>query len=75
MLFVEEHFEGGFFRHLSNHLFRKRQFRKYIGDDAHLFVENVENLMYISKMWRKIHKNFFVFEIIVSELVALNRFD
>ena len=75
MLFVEMHSEGGFFRHLSNHLFRRRQFRKYIGDDGHLVVENVQNFMYISKMRRKIDEKYFVFEIIVSELVALNCFD
>ena len=36
------------------------------------FFEKVQNLMKISKMQRKIDKKFFVFEIIVSELVALN---
>ena len=70
--FVEIHSEGGFFRHLSNHLFRRRQFRKYIGYDRHLLVENVENLMEISEMRRKIEKKKFFSEIIVSELVPLN---
>ena len=36
------------------------------------FFENVENLNYISNMQKKIQKKFFVFEIISSELVALN---
>ena len=36
------------------------------------FFENVQNLIYISKMQRKIEKMSFVSEIIVSELVALN---
>ena len=40
--------------------------------EGHLFFENVPNLMQISKMQEKIEKKFFVFEIIASELVALN---
>ena len=35
-------------------------------------VENVHNLMYISKMHRKIEKKAFLFEIILPELVAFN---
>ena len=38
--------------------------------EGHLFVENVQNLMQISKMEKKIEKKLFVFEIISSELVA-----
>ena len=37
-----------------------------------IFFENVENVREISKMQRKIEKKYFVFEIILSELVALN---
>ena len=40
--------------------------------EGHLFFENVQNLMQISKMQEKIKKKLFVFEIIASELVALN---
>ena len=40
--------------------------------EGHLFFENVQNLMQISKMQEKIEKKLFVFEIIASELVALN---
>ena len=36
------------------------------------FFSDVENLMEISKMQEKIQKKLFVFEIIASELVALN---
>ena len=40
--------------------------------EGHLFFENVQNLMQISKMQEKIEKKHFDFEIIASELVALN---
>ena len=40
--------------------------------EGHLFFENVQNLMQISKMQEKIEKKLFVFEMISSELVALN---
>ena len=72
MLFVEGYSEAEFFRHLSNPLFQRRYFRKSIGYDRHLLVENVENLMEISEMRRKIEKKKFFSEIIVSELVPLN---
>ena len=72
MLFVEMHSEGGFFRLLSNHLFWRRQFRKYIGYEGHLFFGNAQNLMYISEMSRKIQKIFCLSDIIISELVMLN---
>ena len=39
------HSAGRFFRHFSNHLFRRRQFRKYIGYEGHLIFENAQNLM------------------------------
>ena len=72
MLFVEGHSEGGFFRHLSNHLFRTLQFREYTGYEGHLFFENAKNLIQVSEMRRKIEKKFFFSEIIVSELIPLN---
>ena len=59
------------FRHLSNHSFWSRYFQKYISYEGHLFLANVENLIYILKMQKKIQKKFFVFQIIASELVAL----
>ena len=36
------------------------------------FLENVENLTEMSKMQEKMKEKLFVFEIIASELVALN---
>ena len=47
---------------------------KHIVYEDHLFFENVQNLMYVSKMETIIEKKSFVSEIIVSELVALNCF-
>ena len=38
----------------------------------HLFFQNIQNLISIQKTEKKIHKRFFVFEIIASELVSLN---
>ena len=35
------------------------------------FFQNVQNLMWISEIVRKIHKKSFVFQIIISVLVAL----
>ena len=40
--------------------------------EGHLFFENVQNLMQILKMQEEIKKKLFVFEIMASELVALN---
>ena len=40
--------------------------------EGHLLLPNVENLIYILKILKKIERKFFVFEIIVSELVVLN---
>ena len=72
MCVVEDTSKMGFHRHSFNHLFPRRKFEKYIGYEDHLFVENVQNLMQISKMQRIIQKKYFVSEIILSELVALN---
>ena len=60
MLFVEGYSEAGFFIQLSNPLFRRRYFRKYIGSAGHLFFENVQNVTYIPKMKRKIEEKSFV---------------
>ena len=40
--------------------------------EGHLCFENVQNLMYISKMQEKNQEQVLVFEIILSELIALN---
>ena len=37
-----------------------------------IFFKSVQNLICISKIWKKIQEKFFVFEIIASELVVLN---
>ena len=71
MFFVEEASKTGFYRHLLNDLSRRRQIRKYIGYEDHIFFENAQNLMYILKMQRKIEKKSVVSEIIVSESVVL----
>ena len=72
MFVVEATSETGLYRHLVNHLFRRRSFGNYIGYEGHLFFENVQNLMWISKMQRKIQKKSFISEIIISGFVALN---
>ena len=72
MLSVEGSSETRLFRHLSSHVFRSRYFRKYISYEGHLFLANVQNLIYILKVPKKIYKRFSVFEIIASELVAFN---
>ena len=72
MLPVKGSFETGLIGHISRHVFRSALFWKEISYEGHPFFENVGNLMQISKMQEKIDKNFFVFKIIASELVALN---
>ena len=72
MLPVKGSFETGLFAHISSHVFRSGEFRKEISYDAYLFFGTVLNLMQIWKTQQKIDKNLFVFEIIASELVALN---
>ena len=72
MLPVKGSFETGLLGHISSHVFRSVKFRKRISYQGHLFFENVLNLMHISKMQKKYQKKLFVFEIIGSELVALN---
>ena len=72
MLPVKGSFETGLIGHISSHVFRSAEFPKEISYEAYLFFENVLNFMHISKISEKIEKNFCIFEIIASELVALN---
>ena len=72
MLPVKGSFETGLFVHISSHVFRSAYFPKGISYERHLFFENISNLIQISKILEKVHKKVFVFEIIASELVALN---
>ena len=72
MFVVEDTSKMGFYMHSFNDVFRTRKFCKYIGYEDHLFVQNVQNFMQISKMQRIIQQKTFISEIIVSELVALN---
>ena len=74
MLSVERFSQMEHSRQISNHVFRSRLIPKYINYDGHLFMKNLQNLMYISKMHKDIEKNIIVSEINPSELVALNCF-
>ena len=58
MLPVKGSFETGLFAHISNYVFRSALFLKKISHEAHLFFENVINLMQISKIAEKIKKAF-----------------
>ena len=62
-----------FLEYISNHVFHGV---RNLGNKSAMKViflfANVENFMYISKIQEKIEKKLFVFEIIASELVALN---
>ena len=57
MLSVERSSETRFGRHLSNHLFGSRAFRKHISYEDHPYLKNVLNLKEIVKMQKKIEKN------------------
>ena len=72
MLPVKESFETGLIGHMPSHIFRSAYFRKEISYEGRLFFENIPNLMHISKMQKKYQTKLFVFEIIASELKALN---
>ena len=72
MLPSEGYCETALFRYLSNRLFASSQFRKNMSYEGQLFFENVHNLMEMSEVPKKIQKKPFGFEIICSELVALN---
>ena len=69
MLPVEGSSETRPFKHLSNHVFWSRYFRKYISYDGDVFWGT---LMSYLKTQKNINKNFFVFQICPSELVAFN---
>ena len=56
-------------KHLSNHIFDSLSFRKYIGYECHPFFQNVQNLMRISKIERKIEQIFLVFQIIAFDII------
>ena len=58
MLLVDGSSETGLFRHLSNHVFRIPLVQKSIGYQGHLFSQNVQNWIEISKMRQKIGKSF-----------------
>ena len=49
----------------------QQKIEKYISNEGHLFLKNVQNLNDISKMLQNIEEKFFVFQILASELVAL----
>ena len=54
MLLVEGYCETALFRLLGNDVLGSPEFPKYISYECHLFFENVQNLMYISKIQKKI---------------------
>ena len=70
MLLVEESSDARLFRHLSNNVFWNPSFRKYISYEGYLFLEGVQNFIYISKIQKNILKKIFVFQKIASELAA-----
>ena len=72
MLLVEGSSETGLFRHLSNDVFGVRNFENTKAVRVISFFQNVQNLIWISRMPQKIEKNVFVSDIIPSELVSLN---
>ena len=74
MFVVEDTSKTRFYRQLFNQLFRTRLFGNYIGYEGHLFLENMKNLICVSKFQRKVEKKCLVSEIIVSEFVALKCF-
>ena len=55
MLFVEGSSERGLLGHLFNPVFRSPEVKKYISYEGHLFFENVQNLISIYKIQKKIN--------------------
>ena len=55
MLFVEGSSERGLLGHLFNPVFRSPEVKKYISYECQLFFENVENLISIYKIQKKIN--------------------
>ena len=60
MLLVEGSSTTGLFIHLCNNVICRPESRKYISYEAHLFFQNVQKLMLISKMLKKIPRKVFV---------------
>ena len=73
ILLVEGFSEMGHFRHLANHVLGAHNFGNISAMRVTFFFENVQNLILIPKLKKKnFLKEFFVSEIIGSELVTLN---
>ena len=62
IVLVEGYCKMALFRYLSKRLFGTPKFRKYISYEGQLLFENFQNLMQISKLKKKIQKNFFYLE-------------
>ena len=60
MLVVEGYCETALFRYLPNNVFGSPQFYKYISYEGHLFFLKVQNLVQISKLNKKIRKDFLI---------------
>ena len=71
MLLVEGSSETWLFKLLTNRVFPSAEVQKDNSYEVHLFFENVQNWIEISKMLKKIQKIFFVSEIIASESIAI----
>ena len=69
MLLVEGYCETVLFRYLSNGLYASLSLRKYISYEGQVFLKNVQNLIYISKLHKKIEKKILISKIISSEFV------
>ena len=54
MLPVKGSFETGLFAHISNYVFPSAYFREKISYEGHVFFQNVQKLMCISKIEKKI---------------------
>ena len=70
MFTVKGYSETGLFRHLCNLVVFN--FRIHISYEGHLVFENVENVMQIWEMQKKIEKNLFVSLIIAFQLIAIH---
>ena len=53
-------------------IFTVHNFGNTLAVTINFFIQNVKNLMYIREMVQKSEKNFFVFQIIASQLVVAN---
>ena len=72
MILVEGSSETGLFRHLSNHLFQESIISEIHRRSGSSFFWKCSKFNKSSEKQRKNEKKFFVSEILVSELVALN---